>query len=109
MFTVDRSSIKRLWRVDGKKSNTLLGALIGLPAGTLAGIIVVSLTCDAEFSELCTLVGAAIGAGVGVISGGLIGLNKKSDRWVEVDAKRVSLSVGMVRTNLSGFCLVWFF
>lgn len=106
---IERSSIKYLWRISGEKSHTFTGALIGLPAGALAGMAVTALTCDPGFEELCTRVGLLVGAGVGLIAGGIIGSRTKSERWEEVDVNKIGLNIGLIRPRTTGLSLTWSF
>lgn len=102
IIAFDRSSITRLWRISGERGHMLTGAVIGLPAGALAGWGLTSATCDPGFSELCTFVGLLAGAGVGLIVGGIIGSSTKSGRWEEVDVTRVRVSISVINGKTAG-------
>ena len=104
-----RSSIEKLWRVSGEKGHALTGALIGLPAGALAGLAFSALTCDEAFSELCTFVGLLAGSGLGVITGAIIGSSIKSVSWQKVDVSKINLSLGVVHGRTAGLKFSWAF
>ncbi len=104
-----KSSIEKLWRVSGEKGHALTGALIGLPAGALAGLAFSALTCGEAFSELCTFVGLLTGAGLGAITGAIIGSKTKSVSWQKVDVSKINLSLGAVHGRTAGLKISWAF
>ena len=105
-----RSSIEKLWRVSGEKGHALTGALIGLPAGAIAGLAIASATCnDPDGNELCQFATTAIGAGGGILLGALIGSTVKSVSWQKVDVSTINLSLGVVHGRTAGLKFSWAF
>ena len=108
-----RSSIEKLWRVSGERGHALTGALIGLPAGAIAGLVFSKITCEPDPDEsglgLCTYVGILAGTGLGAITGGIIGSMTKSVSWQKVDVSKINLSLGVVHGRTAGLKFSWAF
>ncbi len=95
------ASLTKLEVSQGQKSRTLKGAGIGFLVGGAAGLATAALACaiagdcdaDDPYTGLVYAVFGVLGAGVGTLTGAIIGSTIKVDRWdtVQLDQLRVGL------------------
>ena len=95
-------SLTKLEVSQGLKSRTLKGAGIGFLVGGAAGLATAAIACaiagncdaDDPYTGLVYAVFGVLGAGVGTLTGAIIGSTIKVDRWetVQLDQLRVGLT-----------------
>ncbi len=96
------ASLTKLEVSRGQKSRTLKGAGIGFLVGGAAGLATAAIACaiagdcaaDDPYTGLVYAVFGVLGAGVGTLTGAIIGSTIKVDRWetVQLDQLRVGLT-----------------
>jgi hypothetical protein len=106
-------AVTKLEVSQGQKSNTVVGALVGLLIGGIAGAAIAKATheeCEGGwgcFGDLGPRFVAGAGFVIGGLGGGgvgaLIGRSIKTDRWEEVPLDRVRVSFGLQREGRFGF------
>ena len=99
--------VTRLEVVRGQKSHLLQGMGIGLLAGAAVGAVAIASSgdldnCDPFSPTTCVLIGAGLGAAVGIPVGALIGLAVRTDRWEEVPLDQLRVSFGPQRAGRFG-------
>ncbi len=85
----------------GQKSRTLKGAGIGFLVGGAAGLATAAIVCaiagdcaaDDPYTGLVYAVFGVLGAGVGALTGAIIGSTIKVDRWEAVPLDRIRVSL----------------
>jgi hypothetical protein len=81
-------AIRRIEIAESKRSNMLLGAVVGLAFGALAGAAIHGLTggsSDARDRELAL----GVGAGAGFVVGTAVGITSESIVWREIPPSRL--------------------
>jgi hypothetical protein len=71
-----------------------IGLLGGAGIGALIGAISTQRSSDNLEKAMNTLAWSGIGAVVGMIAGGIIGANHKTEKWTEVEVESISISAG---------------
>jgi hypothetical protein len=89
----------------GRKSNSLLGAVIGAGAGLVWATYRATEECPGPLCEEQIALGSMFCAGGGAIIGSLIGLAIRTDRWEEVPLSRLRVSLAPQRNGRLGFGL----
>jgi hypothetical protein len=93
------AGVSRFEVSQGQKGHALAGAGLGLLAGAGLGALIGATNCGSacsgsdDLGGLAVLIWSGIGAGVGLVAGGVIGSTLKSDRWEEVPSSRWRVSV----------------
>jgi len=91
------SSIARLQVSQGRHSKWVTGLVVGLGIGVGGGAILGATTCEGDFlftTGDCAVMGATLFGAVGAVSGTVVGLLTKSERWESVPVNRVRPTVG---------------
>ena len=91
-LVVPESAVAQAWVVDGKRGQFVEGAAIGMFGGVLLGAAMGSMqeACMLECAP-ATGFGAAGGAILGLLLGGIIGSQTHTDRWREIDHIKLSV------------------
>jgi hypothetical protein len=87
------SSIARLQASRGQRSKWATGLLVGLGVGVGGGAVVGAATCHGDLlltTGDCAVMGAALFGAIGAVSGTVVGLLVKTERWETVPLDRVS-------------------
>ena len=95
------ASFTKLEVSQGLKSRTLKGAGIGFLVGGAAGLATAAIACaiagdcdaDSSYTGLVYAVFGVLGAGVGALTGAIIGSTIKVDRWETVPFDRIRVSL----------------
>ncbi len=100
-LTLPLASLAWLEVSRGQKSRTVRGAGIGFLVGGAAGLATAAIVCaiagdcdpDSSYTGLVYASLGVLGAGVGALTGAIIGSTIKVDRWLDVPLDRIRISL----------------
>jgi hypothetical protein len=108
-----RNRLIRIQVSRGRRSRWALGAGVGLAAGFGVGALVEAALCSGKGERpACVsngyMIFGAVGAGLGALTGGMVGSNMVTETWQDVPAERIGVGLGMVEGRIvAGVALRW--